>query len=125
MQALQRDFSVSLEDFCITLAENDFPSYYLVNIELTPGCTLSNAQDFLASFDNKLKEIHISYEVNRRDQVPPPRLRILAPGSFTTLRQRQLKNGIPEGQLKIPHISENRSFLNGLPVQYEVRFPEN
>ncbi|KAF3887658.1 MULTISPECIES: GH3 auxin-responsive promoter family protein [Nostocales] len=125
MQALQRDFSVALEDFCITLCENDFPPYYLVNIELTSSHTLHNPQAFLASFDSKLKEIHISYEVNRRDQVPPPRLRILAPGSFATLRQRQLQKGIPDGQLKVPHISENRAFLTGLPVQHEIRLAED
>ncbi|MDF5729821.1 MAG: GH3 auxin-responsive promoter family protein, partial [Rhizonema sp. PD38] len=35
MQALQQEFSLPLEDFCITLSANDFPARYLVNIELT------------------------------------------------------------------------------------------
>jgi len=37
MQALQQEFSLPLEDFCITLSENDVPAHYLVNIELAPG----------------------------------------------------------------------------------------
>jgi len=39
MQALQQEFSLPLEDFCITLSENDVPAHYLVNIELAPGHT--------------------------------------------------------------------------------------
>lgn len=125
MQALQQEFSIPLEDFCITLSEDDIPAYYLVNIELAPGQTLSNPQAFLANFDRKLKKIHTSYEVKRRDQVPPPRLRILAPGSFATLRQRQLQRGIPDSQLKFPHTSEDRGFLAGLTVVQETKPPED
>ncbi|MBD2451694.1 GH3 auxin-responsive promoter family protein [Nostoc sp. FACHB-152] len=125
MQALQRDFSLVLEDFCITLSENNFPAHYLVNIELAPGYTLNNPQTFLTRFDSKLKEIHTSYEIERRDLIPPPQLRILAPGSFAILRQRYLQKGMPECQLKLPHISEDRNLLVNLPVKYEVKFPEN
>ncbi|HEY9619800.1 MAG TPA: GH3 auxin-responsive promoter family protein [Crinalium sp.] len=124
MQLLQQDFSVSLENFCITLLEDVVPAPYLVNIELAPGHTLVNPRAFLEKFDQRLKEIHVSYEVKRRDQVPPPRLRILEPGSFAIIRQRLLKRGIPESQLKFPHISEDRRFLSGLSVQQEVRLEE-
>jgi len=121
MQLLQRDFDLSLENFCITLSEDGIPAPYLVNIELALGHTLAEPQQFLTRFDQRLKEIHVSYEVKRRDQVPPPRLRILAPGSFATLRQRMMQRGIPESHLKFPHISEDRQFLSGLSVQQEIR----
>jgi len=121
MQALQQEFNLILEDFCITLSEHDIPAHYLVNIELAAGKTLAHPQAFLTNFDRKLKEIHTSYEVKRRDQVPPPRLRILAPGSFAILRQRQLKKGIPDSQLKFPHTSEDRNFLAGLVVEQEFK----
>jgi hypothetical protein len=125
MQALQQEFGIPLEDFCITLSENEFPAHYLVNIELAPGETLSNPQAFLVSFERKLKEINVYYASKRRDQVPPPRLRILEPGSFAIVRQRQLQKGIPDSQLKFPHISEDRNFLSGLNVLHEVRLPED
>lgn len=125
MQLLQQEFQVLLEDFCITLSEHDFPARYLVNIELAPGEILSNSQEFLFSFDGKLKEANTNYKVNRRDPIPPPRLRILASGSFAILRQRQLEKGIPDSQLKFPHISEDRQFLTGLMVQEEVSLPED
>jgi hypothetical protein len=126
MQALQQEFSLPLEDFCITLSENDVPAHYLINIELAPGQTLECPQAFLASFDRKLKDIHTNYEIKRQEhQVPPPRLRILAPGSFATLRQRQLQRGIPDSQLKFSHTSEDRGFLAGLAVEREVRLPED
>jgi hypothetical protein len=125
MQALQQEFGLPLEDFCITLSENEFPAHYLVNVELAPNQTLSNPQDLLASFERKLKEINLYYASKRRDQVPPPRLRILETGSFAIVRQRQLQKGIPDSQLKFPHISEDRSFLAGLRVEMEVKLPED
>ncbi len=125
MQALQQELGLPLEDFCITLSEQGFPAHYLVNIELTPGHTLGDPQAFLAAFDRKLKEINIYYELRRRDQIPPPRLRLLASGSFGMLRQRQLKQGIPDSQLKFPHISEDRRFLAGLEVEQEIHLPED
>ena len=112
-----------LEDFCITLSEKDFPARYLANIELAPGYTLDNSQAFLASFDRKLQEVNTHYEISRRDPIPPPRLRILSSGSFAILRQRQLQKGIPDSQLKFPHISEDRNFLAELPLEQEVRLP--
>jgi hypothetical protein len=125
MRSLQQEFGISLADFCITLSDDVIPAHYLVNIELSPGETLSDPLAFLQEFDRKLKEIHTSYEIKRRDQVPPPRLRILAPGSFVIVQQRQLQRGIPDSQLKFPHISEDRHFLSGLAVAQEVRFPED
>ncbi len=124
MQALQRDFNISLEDFCITLSERDFPAHYLVNIELFPSQTLLNPQAFLSSFERRLQTTNTFYAVNRLNQIPAPRLRILAPGSFAILRQRQLQRGIPDSQLKFPHISEDRSFLAGLTVIQEFQLQE-
>ncbi|WP_017325707.1 GH3 auxin-responsive promoter family protein [Synechococcus sp. PCC 7336] len=123
MQALQQEFSLLLEDFCITLSEDEFPAHYLVNIELAPGAELSDPQAFLDRFDRKLKEINLYYGSKRKDQVPPPRLRILSPGSFAIVRQRQVERGIPDSQLKFPHISEDRNFLAGLTVEAEIRLP--
>ncbi|MBD2740142.1 GH3 auxin-responsive promoter family protein [Coleofasciculus sp. FACHB-1120] len=125
MQSLQQEFGLPLEDFCITLSENEFPAHYLVNIELVSGHSLSDRLAFLASFDRKLKETNVYYQSKRKDQVPPPRLRILAAGSFAKVRQRQVERGIPDSQLKFPHISEDRNFLAGLEVEQEVRLPED
>jgi hypothetical protein len=122
MQQLQQEFQITLESFCITLSDEETPPPYLVNIELSSGSTLSNPQAFLQQFDHRLKAIHASYEVKRRDQVPPPRLRILAPGSFAQLHQRLMAKGTPEHHLKCPHITEDREFLTDLPVQKEVFF---
>ncbi len=125
MQQLQQEFQIALENFCITLADDKTPPPYLVNIELSAGSTLNDPQQFLETFDQRLKTIHASYEFKRRDQVPPPRLRILAEGSFAKLQQRLIQNGTPEHHLKCPHISEDRNFLADLPVQQEVCFPND
>ena len=107
------------------MSENNFPARYLINIELAAGHTLGNCQAFLASCDRKLKDTNTHYKISRQDPIPPPRLRILAPGSFGILRQRQLQKGIPDSQLKFPHISEDRQFLTGLTVEQEIRLPED
>jgi hypothetical protein len=121
IRQLQKDFDLPLENFCITLSEREVPAHYWVNIELIPGHPLRDPEAFLTEFDRHLKAIHTSYEVKRRDQVPPPRLRILASGSFAMIRQQMIQRGIPESQLKFPHISEDRQLLAGLMVDQEVR----
>jgi hypothetical protein len=122
MQKLQQEFKVTLEDFCITLSSQEVPARYLVNIELANGETLDKVQAFLHRFDDWLGEFNNPYRTVRSSDVPPPRLRVLAPGSFKHVRQRQIDRGIPDSQLKIPHISEDRHLLDGLEVMHEVEF---
>ncbi|HEY9698543.1 MAG TPA: GH3 auxin-responsive promoter family protein [Trichocoleus sp.] len=124
MQMLQQEFGINLDDFCVTLSAHEFPAHYWVNIELAEGQTLSKPEAFLARFDYWLGEFNNPYTTVRSADVPPPRLRILAPGSFEIVRQRQLKRGTSESQLKIPHVSEDRNFLSGLEVMEEVRMVE-
>ncbi len=124
MRDLQQEFNLPLEDFCITLSKDEFPACYLVNVELAPGQKLSYPKIFLAGFESKLRKVNTYYALKRRDQIPPPQLRILAPGSFAIVRQRQLEKGIPDSQLKFPHISEDRNFLAGLVIEQEFRLPE-
>ncbi|NJO39966.1 MAG: GH3 auxin-responsive promoter family protein [Cyanobacteria bacterium CRU_2_1] len=123
MQMLQQEFNLMLEDFCITLSENEFPAHYWVNIELAPGQIINHPEAFLARFDYWLGEFNHPYATVRSDQVPPPCLRILAPGSFAIVRQRQLLRGTSDSQLKIPHVTENRRFLDNLQVLQEFRLP--
>jgi hypothetical protein len=126
MQTLQQEFGLPLEDFCLTLSESVISPHYLANIELLPGQTLENPQAFLASFERQLQAANTSYAVKRPiNVIPPPRLRILKPGSFAILRQRQLERGVPDSQLKFPHISQDRQFLAGLAVEQEIRLPED
>ncbi len=123
MQQLQKEFNVSLENFCITLSEDEIPPHYLVNIELASGHTLNNPQEFIVEFDRLLQEIQISYAAKRPTQVPSPQLRIMTAGSFATIRERLLERGIPASQLKFPHISDDRQFLAGLTVEQEIKMP--
>ncbi len=126
IKQVQQEFNSPLENFCVTLSENEFPPYYLLNIELLPGYSISNPQEFLAKFDRALQQVNVSYEEKRQHQVlPAPRLRILASGSFGKIRQRLLDKGIPESHLKFPHISEDRQFLAGSVIEQEVRLPED
>ena len=125
MQILQQEFNLLLEDFCITLSEKEFPAHYLVNIELAPGQILSDPQAFLVRFEHWLRKVNSPYGTVRQGLVPPPRLRIMAPGSFAIVRQRQLEKGMFESQLKFPHISEDRRFLAGLTVEQEVATPDD
>ncbi|WP_088891086.1 GH3 auxin-responsive promoter family protein [Leptolyngbya ohadii] len=120
MQRLQQRFNLTVENFCVTLSEHEIPPHYLVNIELATGEQLTHAQDFIQHFDRYLQEIQPSYAVKRPEPIPPPRLRILASGSFATLRQQMLQRGIPESQLKFPHISDDRHLLTGLPIEREI-----
>lgn len=126
MGELTQEFGLLLRDFCITLSEKDCPPNYLVNIELAAGDRLNNPESFLRQFDEKLKIINFYYGLKRSlEVIPPPRLRILASGSFEIICQREVERGMPEFKLKYPHVSEYRNFLAGLTVLKEVRLPED
>jgi len=122
IQRLQREFNLTLENFCITLAEHQIPPPYILNIELASGASLDNPQAFLQRFDNELKAIHDFYAIKRQSQIPPPQLRILAPGSFAQVRERMYQNGIPENHVKVPHISEDSNLLADLQIKQECAF---
>lgn len=125
MQQLQKEFDLPLASYCITLSKNEIPPHYLLNIELLPNHPLNNPEKLLAEFDRKMQQANVSYEDKRcKNILPPPRLRILAPGSFATVRQRLLQKGIPDSHLKIPHINEDRKFLEGLDIEQEVKLSQ-
>ncbi|MFP4252943.1 MAG: GH3 auxin-responsive promoter family protein [Halothece sp.] len=116
MERLQAEFNLILEDFCVTLSEEETPAHYILNIELTSEQDLPNLKSFLQRFDDLLKEINPRYGAKRQELVPPPRLHLLASGSFNIVRQRQREKGVPDSQLKFPHLSEDRSLVAGLNV---------
>ncbi|NEP43100.1 MAG: GH3 auxin-responsive promoter family protein [Okeania sp. SIO2H7] len=122
MRALCEEFKVELEDFCIALSAQEFPARYLVNVELAGDRSLDDPQAFLQRFDYWLAEYNNPYGTVRRSEVPPPRLQILAPGSFAIVRRRQVEKGMSDSQLKFPHISEDRNLLSGLTVVEEIDF---
>ncbi len=120
LRSLQEEWGITIHDFFVTLSEKEFPPHYLLNIELPPESKLEESEHFLQRFDEILKETNPHYALKRSGEVPPPRLRILGTGSFDIVRQRQVDRGIPDSQLKFPHISEDRQLFAGLPVQKEI-----
>lgn len=120
MRASCQEFKVELDDFCIALSAGEFPARYLVNVELAGDARLDNPKAFLERFDYWLAEFNNPYGTVRGSEVPPPRLQILAPGSFATVRRRQVEKGMSDSQLKFPHISEDRKLLSGLTVVEEI-----
>ena len=125
MQSLQREMTLTLENFCITLSNDKIPPHYQVNVELESGAVLESPEVFLRQFDQKLQAIQPSYAIKRQGhQAPPPRLRILASGSFETVRQRLIQRGATECQMKFPLVSENRDLLADLPITQEIVLEE-
>lgn len=124
MQALQQQYNLVLEDFCVTLSEDMLHPYYVLNIELPVGQHLSDPQSFLVDFDRQVQAANASYAVKRQNQdIRDPMLRILASGSFAILRQRQLRPGVANTQMKFSHISDDRTLLDGLVLEQVVSFP--
>jgi hypothetical protein len=124
MKRLQQSFNIKLENFCVTLSDDLIRPHYWVNIELADGYHLNCPPSFIKAFDQELKNVHVSYQVKRSSQIPPPQLRILEPGSFAQLRQRLVNRGISEVQIKFPLVSSDRNLLSDLTVQQEVIWNE-
>ncbi|MBX2862696.1 MAG: GH3 auxin-responsive promoter family protein [Leptolyngbyaceae cyanobacterium MAG.088] len=121
MVALQDKLPV--EDFCVTLSESLVDPYYVVNVELTQAANRSKLQHFLEGFDHQMRQANASYGLKRKkNDITPPQLNVLATGSFKQLRQRRLKPGTSDdAQVKLSHISSDRTLLNGLTIIQQVR----
>lgn len=120
MQQLQQTFRLKLENFCVTLSNDWACPHYWVNIEIAEGYRLDRPQEFIRRFDAYLSDLHLSYALKRGEQIPAPKLRMLASGSFAQLQQRLVNRGVSEGQLKFPVVSGDRTLLAGLSVEAEV-----
>ncbi len=121
MGRLQDRFGITLEDYCVALAEDTFPPHYLLNVELRPNETLPNPVEIIDAFDQILKEVQDRYRARRIDYIPPPRLRILAPGSFAKLRASLISTPGSDTNIKPRHLAENRSYLADLTVLEEIQ----
>ncbi|MCM1982934.1 GH3 auxin-responsive promoter family protein [Lyngbya confervoides] len=121
MNALQQKYDLPLLNFCITLSD-DIPPRYWVNVELLNQYQMPDPQKFLADFDRLLGEVHSVYELKRRDQVDPPCLRVLAPGSFQRWQQQLVQQGIAETQIKLPKISNDRALFTQTSTILEYRW---
>ncbi|MEM8614473.1 MAG: GH3 auxin-responsive promoter family protein [Cyanobacteria bacterium P01_H01_bin.105] len=122
MAALQQE-SLPIEDFCVTLSESLVEPYYLLNLELSRETTLSQPKQFLQAFDHQMQQANESYAIKRqKNDITAPQLNILAPGSFKQLRQRRLKPDIfDDAQVKLAHISCDRTLLEGITITHQVR----
>ncbi|MFE4105722.1 GH3 auxin-responsive promoter family protein [Almyronema epifaneia] len=124
LTVLKQHHALAIEDFCITLSENWVDPYYVLNLELTPNAPVPPLPAVLADFDRQLQAANQSYALKRqKNDILPPRLNLLDSGSFATLRQHRLKPGTPDtAQVKLPHISSDRTLLAEVKIQQQVSF---
>ncbi len=120
IRALQDQFQLLIEDYCVSLADEDVHPPYLVNIEPRAGRPMPDPEILIDEFDRILTELNFLYGVRRTEIIPPPKLRILAPGSFAALRARLSRDRGDDSIVKLQHITEDRNYLAGLTVLQEV-----
>jgi hypothetical protein len=83
--------------------------------------TTDRLRAFVAGMDRALSTRNIEYEAKRESQrLGPPVVKRVAPGTYQLLRQRRVAEGAPEAQVKIPQLSPNMQFGDGLEVREEV-----
>ena len=126
MTALQD--KLPIEDFCVTLSESLVEPYYVVNVELAHGTDTAHIspqhlQHFLQAFDRQMQQANESYGFKRqKNDITLPQLNVLAAGSFRQLRQQRLKPGVTDdAQVKLSHISCDRTLLKDLTILHQVR----
>ncbi|ASC71368.1 GH3 auxin-responsive promoter [Halomicronema hongdechloris C2206] len=129
MAALQRQHALAVEDFCLTLSSDILAPYYVLNMELSApgptGMSQINLETWLVEFDRQLQRANPSYGLKRQaHDIRPPQLNLLSPGSFRQLRRQRLAPGqADDAQVKLPHISEQRTLLEGLSVLQQIHCP--
>ncbi len=115
--------TLTVEDFCVTLSPSLVDPYYVLNIELGPDQSSARLEEMLQHFDQGMQRTNESYgSKRRRGDITAPQLNVLAPGSFKQLRQRRLRPGVQDdAQVKLPHLSRDRTLLEGITVLQSYR----
>ena len=123
MTALQDTYSLIIEDFCITVSGDLIAPFYVLNVELPPQAGLEQPERLLTHFDQMLQAVNTSYALKRaRNDIAPPQICILKPGSFAVLRQQKFEQGASEAsQAKLPHISSDRNFLKDAEIIQHIK----
>ncbi|MEM9807191.1 MAG: GH3 auxin-responsive promoter family protein [Cyanobacteria bacterium P01_D01_bin.56] len=121
MAALQN--KLPIEDFCVTLSESLVEPYYVLNVELAQEASQPDLHHFLQAFDHQMQQANESYGLKRKkNDITAPQLNILAGGSFKQLRQQRLKPGVSDdAQVKLSHISSDRTLLNDIQITHQLR----
>jgi hypothetical protein len=115
-------FDVEHVTACVEWGE---PPCYALYCELARPWLRDRGRDFLVAVDRALSLLNIEYESKRSSRrLGFPVLRLVAPGSFTAIRQQRVAEGAPEAQVKIPHLSTNMRFGEQLRVLHEYRVEE-
>jgi hypothetical protein len=97
------------------------PPRYAFYTEVGESMTGERLRAFATEMDRAISRHNIEYEAKRDSQrLGPPVLRRVAPGSYQLLRQKRVAEGAPEAQVKLPQLSPNMEFGEGLEVREEV-----
>jgi GH3 auxin-responsive promoter len=97
------------------------PPRYAFYAELGESMTADRCRAFVGAMDRALSSHNIEYEAKRESQrLGAPVLKRVAPGTYQALRQKRVAEGAPEAQVKIPQLSPNMQFGDGLEVLAEV-----
>jgi hypothetical protein len=103
---------------CVEWAE---PPYYALYAELDDTMTADGCQRFVLEMDRALSARNAEYEAKREsERLGPPVLKRVAPGTYEELRRRRVAEGASDAQVKIPQLSTNMQFGDGLDVREEV-----
>jgi len=96
------------------------PPRYAFYAELGGSMSVDRCRSFVASMDRALSHHNIEYEAKRESQrLGAPVLKRVAAGTYQALRQKRVAEGAPEAQVKIPQLSPNMQFGDGLEVLEE------
>jgi hypothetical protein len=97
------------------------PPHYAFYAEMAGEVGPEASRRFIVAVDRALSERNEEYEAKRSSQrLGHPVLKRVATGSYEALRQKRVAEGAPEAQVKIPHLSTNMKFGEGLTVLEEV-----
>ena len=98
------------------------PPGYALYCEPARPWSENRCRAFIGAVDRALAVRNIEYESKRTSRrLAMPVLKLVAPGSFTALRQERVAAGAPEAQVKIPHLSTDMRFGERLRVVDEYR----
>lgn len=109
-------FRVNLQGFTMSPVSKPFPHYRVV-VEFGRGSEPSRPESFLGEIDRELSSRNVEYKSKRESRrLGVPELCVVAPGSYSALRQERSSARVSDAQVKLPCLTRDAQFGD----QFEV-----
>ena len=108
-------------EFCTASIQWGKIPRYIFLIEFTKSPPPQKKKELLRTIEQELCNINIEYQNKRKSQrLDHPILKVVCSGDFKKYREKRVKEGVHDGQFKVPQLTPNLDFQKHFRIEEEI-----